>query len=288
MPPMWYKLLKILVLLFALFTTTTTADSAPLMPINTMLGNQAENPIPIPNQNQNQKQKQSPKPRSSSIYHQYHSLNNHQDQYFKGSNTQAQADQAPTTHKHPSDTFVFPETRPRPTYPPLPPLVSNISKPQQECGDNEPLESKSFCTTVKNYPDLSALKGKLSGKFAKFFNEEVPVELSSRVGTGDDEVYLCQSVTRTLYPKMGQKAEDSSWQFIVNDDEFKQGIQVEECTNPGEHCDYTDSFPSRYKTICKQHYVSRNLVSIKNDGKLDVAQDTFKIPSCCKCVLKPI
>lgn len=98
-----------------------------------------------------------------------------------------------------------------------------------QCGDEPNQESKSFCTQVDNYPDLSALKQKLAGKFAKFFNDDLqPTDVSARVGSVDDEAFLCKTNRRILYPKKGMKA-DNTWQLIVNDEDFKQGVQIEEC-----------------------------------------------------------
>ncbi|KAH8313738.1 hypothetical protein KR067_011097 [Drosophila pandora] len=286
MPQMWCRLLRILVLLFAFFAMTTTTDNAPLMPINTMLGDQSQNPIPNPNQNQNQ----APKPRSSNIYHQYHSLSQQQDQYFKGTTPQTQADQVPTTHRQPSDTFVFPGSAghgPRPIYPAHSLLGVNDTAALQQCGDAKP-ESRSFCTQVDNYPDLSGLKMTLSSKFSKFFSDVVPTDVSARVGTEpDDTIYLCRVTPRTIYPKKGLTT-NNSWELIVNTDEFKQAIQIEECEIPNGPCEFTDSFPNGYKSYCKQHYVTRNLVSIKDEGPLDPSPESFRIPSCCKCVLKKV
>ncbi|XP_017036983.1 protein spaetzle isoform X3 [Drosophila kikkawai] len=260
-----------------LFNTTTadSAPSSPVMPIPTML---AAQPQP-----QSQSQRQSPV--QTSHYHQYHGLSQ-PDQYFKGTNAQAQVQQqqqqpqqqstpAPHIRRPPSDTFVFPGSEKR---------YLNVSNSSQ-CGDEPNQESKSFCTQVDNYPDLSALKQKLAGKFARFFNDELqPQDVSARVGTADDEVFLCRTNRRILYPKKGLKA-DNSWQLIVNDEEFKQGIQIEECEEKDLPCGYAENFPQRYKPVCRQHFVMRNLASIPNSGQLDVVQDVFKIPSCCKCVL---
>ncbi|XP_070142945.1 protein spaetzle isoform X5 [Drosophila kikkawai] len=255
-----------------LFNTTTadSAPSSPVMPIPTML---AAQPQP-----QSQSQRQSPV--QTSHYHQYHGLSQ-PDQYFKGTNAQAQVQQqqqqpqqqstpAPHIRRPPSDSS---EKR-----------YLNVSNSSQ-CGDEPNQESKSFCTQVDNYPDLSALKQKLAGKFARFFNDELqPQDVSARVGTADDEVFLCRTNRRILYPKKGLKA-DNSWQLIVNDEEFKQGIQIEECEEKDLPCGYAENFPQRYKPVCRQHFVMRNLASIPNSGQLDVVQDVFKIPSCCKCVL---
>ncbi|XP_034128102.1 protein spaetzle isoform X6 [Drosophila guanche] len=257
-----------------IFNTTTT-DYAPLMPIHTMI-----------DQSQPQPQQQTqPQPQATpSHYHQYHSLSQ-QDQYFKGTN--------PATVTMPDQQGEAQRTRQPPENPvmhqmrtPEPPLIKRDIPQCVEDQDNH--KSKSFCTEVQNYPDLSRIKGKLSQNFSNFFSdpEPVPMDISSRLGP-NDEVFLCRSHRRYLYPKSGLKS-DNTWQFIVNNEEFKQGILIEECENEDMPCDYSSSFPQRYKPICKQHYVMRMLASIRNTSgeELDVAQESFKIPSCCKCVLK--
>ncbi|XP_034128097.1 protein spaetzle isoform X2 [Drosophila guanche] len=278
-----------------IFNTTTT-DYAPLMPIHTMI-----------DQSQPQPQQQTqPQPQATpSHYHQYHSLSQ-QDQYFK---VQRSPDGKlnlvfndtfvslqgtnPATVTMPDQQGEAQRTRQPPENPvmhqmrtPEPPLIKRDIPQCVEDQDNH--KSKSFCTEVQNYPDLSRIKGKLSQNFSNFFSdpEPVPMDISSRLGP-NDEVFLCRSHRRYLYPKSGLKS-DNTWQFIVNNEEFKQGILIEECENEDMPCDYSSSFPQRYKPICKQHYVMRMLASIRNTSgeELDVAQESFKIPSCCKCVLK--
>ncbi|KAH8363329.1 hypothetical protein KR084_008448 [Drosophila pseudotakahashii] len=312
MTPMWIALLKILVLLLTIFTAyeakdfdgvirelftvtndtglfifnTTTADSAPFMPIPTKQ-NQNQSPIPEPNRH----------------YNQYHSLSQ-PDQYFKvqrspdgklnlvfndtfvslqQSSTEVPSDQAQHPPRRPMDSFVFPDS----------PLVTNRSQQSlinatnsKEPCSNSKDSSKTFCTEVDDYPDLSQLKSKLD-KFAKFFvSDLLPTDVSSRVGDSDkEEKFLCKSTRRLMYPKKGQKT-DKTWQLIVNNEEFKQGIQIEECEGDGVACQYAFNFPNNYKPICKQHYMQQTLASIKNEGELDVVQQTFLIPSCCKCALR--
>ncbi|XP_017131756.1 protein spaetzle isoform X6 [Drosophila elegans] len=188
---------------------------------------------------------------------------------------QADQPEKPAQHRVPSNTFVFPD--------------SSGTFRYQPCGKDSNEESRSFCTQVDDYPDLSGLKMKLENKFAKFFLDDLqPTDVSARVGSpDDDEVFLCKTNRRIMYPKKGQRA-DNTWQLIVNNEEYKQGIQIEECEGADQPCDYTANFPNTYKPICKQHYVLQNLASIETSGKLDVVQQTFKIPSCCKCALKRV
>ncbi|XP_017144626.1 protein spaetzle isoform X2 [Drosophila miranda] len=277
---------------------TTITDNAPLMPIHTMIDHQSQPQQPTQPLSKPQPQPQ-PQP---SHYHQYHSLSQ-QDQYFK-----VQRSPDGKLNLVFNDTFVSlqgtnPATVPeqqdpaqRTRQPPENPVMHHmktttlpvIKRDIPQCVEDQANhKSKSFCTQVENYPDLSLIKGKLSQNFSNFFSdpEPVPVDISSRLGP-NDEVFLCRSRRRYLYPKSGLKS-DNTWQFIVNNDEFKQGIMIEECENEEMPCDYSLSFPQRYKPICKQNYALRTLASIRNtSGELDVGQESFKIPSCCKCVLK--
>ncbi|KMZ06213.1 protein spaetzle isoform X10 [Drosophila simulans] len=276
MTPMWISLLKVLLLLSA-FVGMTTADSAPFMPIPTQ-----HDDLP---QKQKQNQNQSPIPETNRHYHQYHSLIQ-PDQYFKRTDTEVQSEQ-PTPPRHPSDTFVFPDSpiakyRP-PQSPPRP--LRNDTKERNPCAKDESQHLRNFCTNVDDYPDLSGLTQKLKNNFAKFFSNDLqPTDVSSRVG-GSDERFLCRSIRKLVYPKKGMRADDT-WQFIVNNDEYKQAIQIEECEGADQPCDFAANFPQSYNPICKQHYTQQTLASITSDGELDVVQHSFKIPSCCKCALK--
>ncbi|XP_023176569.2 protein spaetzle isoform X2 [Drosophila hydei] len=305
-----------------LFNTTAMNDDASLMPISTVLGQQpaadqftttnithTQTSMQIQTQTQSETQSQSASQAKPKHYHQYQSLN-HQQQSFK---VQRSPDgklnlvfnepivslqttiQQPTQQQQPltppqqqpqqprrpiSDVIVFPDSidKYRPTRP-TPIDTGDL------CVDGFN-QSRSFCTKVNNYPDLSGLKGILSRRFANFFSDEPqPTDFGLRMN--DDEMYLCNSHVRYLYPKLGQRL-DLSWQYIVNTDEFKQGILIEECDHEGESCQFLDSFPNNYVPVCKQHYVIRHLATINNasSGQPEVANEPFKIPSCCKCVIK--
>jgi len=123
-----------------------------------------------------------------------------------------------------TSVIVFPDSIDK--YRPSQPSAPSIDTGDHQCVDGFN-QSRSFCTKVNNYPDLSGLKGILARRFANFFSDEPqPTDVGLRIN--DDEQYLCSSHVRYLYPKLGQRL-DLSWQYIVNTDEFKQGILIEEC-----------------------------------------------------------
>ncbi|XP_037730979.1 protein spaetzle isoform X3 [Drosophila subpulchrella] len=279
---------------------TTTADSASFMPIPTQRGGTSQGL----NRNQKHNQNQSPIPDPNRHYHQYHSLSqSDQDQYFKvqrspdgklnlvfndtfvslqNVSAEVQSDQPQHLQRHPSDTFIFPDSPLATHRPPLTPPqpLNNTLSP---CRNNSSDQLKTFCTEVDDYPNLSKFKAKLEQTYAKFFMTNIqPTDVSSRVGGDPADMYLCKSNSRVIFPKLGQKT-DNTWELIVNDEEHKQGILIEECLGADKPCDFASNFPNHYQATCKQHYIQQTMVSIQGD---DVGQAPFRFPSCCKCALK--
>nr|NP_733195.1 spatzle, isoform D [Drosophila melanogaster]AAN14395.1 spatzle, isoform D [Drosophila melanogaster] len=270
MTPMWISLFKVLLLLFAFFAT--------IVYINIELTKRHEAEV-----------------RAEKTVADYKALlatiNNggpgkSASNHLQRTDTEVQSEQ-PIPPRHPSDTFVFPDSpiaKYRPPQSPARPL-RNDTKEHNPCAKDESQHLRNFCTNVDDYPDLSGLTHKLKNNFAKFFSNDLqPTDVSSRVG-GSDERFLCRSIRKLVYPKKGLRADDT-WQLIVNNDEYKQAIQIEECEGADQPCDFAANFPQSYNPICKQHYTQQTLASIKSDGELDVVQNSFKIPSCCKCALK--
>ncbi|XP_039493715.1 protein spaetzle isoform X12 [Drosophila santomea] len=168
-----------------------------------------------------------------------------------------------------------------------PPHSQNDTKDQNPCSKGNMHKHKTFCTEVDDYPDISSLTQKLKTNFSKFFgNDFQPTDVGSRFGDADER-FLCRSIRRTIQPKKGIKA-DNTWEYIINTDEFKQSIQIEECEGENQACDFAANFPQNYNPVCKQHYTQQTLASLKSDGKLDVVLEAFMIPSCCKCALKAV
>ncbi|XP_068156759.1 protein spaetzle isoform X6 [Drosophila tropicalis] len=332
MPPMWWKLVKIVLLLFALFTTivcinseitkrreaeaaastTSSPSSAPsaeaaettAIPIDTtafmsdsllsIMRNKAwnhndEKEMEVKTNKQQETQK-GPHITTPTVWHELpaEDIEARVLSIFKVSdgegvmlfNTTQTVAQQPPQQPHTPRKPISDSDRHRPSTVPI------IDTGDHECVDGFN-QSRSFCTKVNNYPDISALKGVLLRKFPNLFiDEQPPTDVGLRMQ--DDELHLCNSRTRYLYPKLGQRL-DLTWQYIVNTEELKQGILIEECEGENESCLFLDSFPQNYTPVCKQHYVIRHLATINNgsQGTPEVANEPFKIPSCCKCVLKP-
>ncbi|EDW98554.2 protein spaetzle isoform X2 [Drosophila yakuba] len=278
----------------------TAADSAPFMPIPIQRDDppQKQNLKHNLKQNLNLNLNQSPIPETNHHYHQYQSLIQ-PDQYFKvqrspngklnlvfndtfvslqRTEAEMQSDQ-PSPPRHHSNFNQHTSQ--------APPHAQNDTKDQNPCSKGNMHKHKTFCTEVDDYPDISSLTQKLKTNFSKFFgNDFQPTDVGSRFGDADER-FLCRSIRRTIQPKKGIKA-DNTWEFIINTDEYKQSIQIEECEGENQACDFAANFPQNYNPVCKQHYTQQTLASLKSDGKLDVVLQAFMIPSCCKCALKAV
>ncbi|XP_055389809.1 protein spaetzle-like [Condylostylus longicornis] len=155
--------------------------------------------------------------------------------------------------------------------------------------DNNGIVSSSFCTQVDNYPIDDVIKAiqEDSTKFEAVFGEdslpEIPTEISQRIDPDFGEETLCQSVERLIFPQAGM-TKDNNWSFIINHENYTQGIRIEECLKPGKPCLMAENFPNGYRTECKQKYIYRQLLSMNEHGI--IKKDQFQLPSCCKCYIK--
>lgn len=100
-----------------------------------------------------------------------------------------------------------------------------------KCADNLP-----FCENVETYPYHHLQQVLNTNNVYKdlFGVDEVP-QLANRIGEDgqmeDEEMFVCKSVTKTIYPKIG-KNKDSKWKYIINqskDERYIQGVRVELC-----------------------------------------------------------
>uniref|UniRef100_A0A1A9ZPZ0 Spaetzle domain-containing protein n=1 Tax=Glossina pallidipes TaxID=7398 RepID=A0A1A9ZPZ0_GLOPL len=150
-------------------------------------------------------------------------------------------------------------------------------------------QGKTFCTKIRNYPKLGHLENILKREFPNvelFFgvDKDVPDNITQRMNVPFEDS-LCKSHEKIIYPEAAE-SESSNWSYIVNNPNFKQGIRIEECENEGSQCNSMLSLPKDYYATCKQNFIFRSLVALTPDGKL--INDHFKMPSCCKCVVKSV
>lgn len=145
-----------------------------------------------------------------------------------------------------------------------------------------------FCTEVDNYPvNVVEIVIKTDvKKYEGLFGDDLvsSLNISERFDPGEEEV-LCKSEEKLIYPKLA-KSNNDTWLYIINHNEYRQGIRIEMCASgtAGKKCSLTDSFPNSYTTECRQKYIYRHLVALNE--KKETIKELFRFPSCCQCVIK--
>lgn len=159
--------------------------------------------------------------------------------------------------------------------------------PDDEYICSERLEGKPYCLDVPNYLESSRLDKIDENKFEKFksyFKDDLvqPPNITQRMNSEPQEEYYCSSTSHLIYPKSAETKE-SKWLLVVQHENHKQGILVEQCDNEDKPCRFQELLPKFYTSRCKQNYIFRTMV-VSVDGKLH--EEQVKMPSCCKCVLR--
>lgn len=169
--------------------------------------------------------------------------------------------------------------------PPTSDQVPPVTK-KESCSPDFPI-----CNNVENYPHekINDIVAKYKQQYAGVFGEDVVVpegdNLVTRFDTSSDRP-LCYSVERLIHPQEGF-TKDKINLTIVNTKEYKQGVRVELCSNAGQICNELEGLMGQQRTECKQLYHYRTLLAVHpKTGEL--YKESFKLPSCCKCVIKPL
>lgn len=139
-----------------------------------------------------------------------------------------------------------------------------------------------FCERIFDYPEEiinNAIQQNSSIKF--FATIDVIPDVVKRIGVGNTP--LCASTEQVIYPRSAE-SKSKEWFVIVNQDNFKQGVRIETCSNENSKCNIVDNLPEGYETICKQKYIYRQLAAVSENGKINV--DMFRFPSNCCCHVK--
>ena len=113
----------------------------------------------------------------------------------------------------------------------------------------------------------------------------VPVkeEVSLRTPLDIEENPLCEARQDHIFPQKGQNAK-GQWKFIINTDDYKQGISINKCKENHEQqpCKYNGE-PGFYPnaTVCHQLYSRHDFLALSENGQIEY--DSFKVPSACVC-----
>ncbi|XP_062565567.1 protein spaetzle-like [Armigeres subalbatus] len=164
-------------------------------------------------------------------------------------------------------------------------VESRIDK-TEDCNPDYPI-----CTNVIDYPQqlVNDIIARQEYRFAEVFGDDVVIDnddtLEKRFDTSDDE-FLCTSIEKLVHPQSGYTIHNKLV-MIVNTPSYMQGVRIETCRNPGKACHKLEHLVSLYSTECKQLYHYRTLLAFDALTKQPY-KESFRLPSCCKCVIKPL
>jgi len=149
-----------------------------------------------------------------------------------------------------------------------------------------------FCDFAADYPrdivpdprfqGASLIKGKIfsSGSFDSSVNDVPGTKRFNIGGFGERKERACKVRRDIIYP---QKARNSQgdYLFIVNQDTFRQAVEVEQCVNEGSECLTDSDAPSSGSTVCRQEFATHRLYATSGNG--EQVYDSFSLPSACLC-----
>lgn len=140
-----------------------------------------------------------------------------------------------------------------------------------------------FCERASYYPEEIINEAIQQNDSIKYLaTEDTLPSLVERIDATDDTP-LCVSHEKVIFPQSAE-SKNKEWFFVVNQDNFKQGVRIETCNNENHSCSIGDNLPEGYKTMCKQKFIYRQLAAISDNGEIN--PEMFRFPSSCCCHLK--
>ncbi|XP_011182424.2 uncharacterized protein LOC105212255 [Zeugodacus cucurbitae] len=156
--------------------------------------------------------------------------------------------------------------------------TSNEALEDDEIVCAERRAGKSYCKEVDNYMEatrLDKIDPKQFEKFKAYFTDDIamPQSIATRM-----EVEVTEKPSNTksnvIYPE-GAESMDAQWLLVVQHEQHKQGILVEECEN-----EENSTLPLEDKSNCKQNFIYHKLVVLVNGV---MKMEMVKLPSNCDC-----
>jgi len=93
------------------------------------------------------------------------------------------------------------------------------------------------------------------------------------------ESRACDHRKGTVYPKKAKNIE-GKFVFIVNDERYRQSVEIEQCVSEGDPCQ-NDSDAPLPTTVCRQKFATYRMYVINQEGRQ--VYDSFSLPSACLC-----
>jgi len=136
-----------------------------------------------------------------------------------------------------------------------------------------------FCEEIDDYPTWVKVNDDVEA--AKLVKDTIfDTKLSVRISDFYKESRACDHRKSTVYPKKAKNVE-GAFVFIVNDEQYRQAVDIEQCLGEGEPCRTDEDAPSFGETVCRQKYATYKMYVINQEG--EQVYDSFSLPSACLC-----
>merc|ERR1712232_1310269 len=172
----------------------------------------------------------------------------------------------------------------------FPDLEIQRDKRQEEDGAEEPAlilpcpDGELFCDGITDYPtNINIADSVVASRLIRNaifdakpnFTTETPLLRSNFL----KESRSCDHRKGTVYPKKAKNIE-GQFVFIVNDEKYRQSVEIEQCISEGDPCQ-NDSDAPLPTTVCRQKYATYRMYVINQEGRQ--VYDSFSLPSACLC-----
>jgi len=155
-------------------------------------------------------------------------------------------------------------------------------------GNVSPCEAQSdFCIFPADYPegvvpdkslrDALLIKDKI---FNTGFVDTSVNDIGTRFNRPGEKERACRVRRDVIYPRKARNVK-GSFMFIMNQGEFRQAVEVEQCEDEGEECKTDGDAPSTGTTVCRQEFSTHRLYALGSNGQQ--VYDSFSLPSACLC-----
>lgn len=143
-------------------------------------------------------------------------------------------------------------------------------------------KGSTFCVNPAEYPErLVNVAIERNNSLRLLANDDRVRTIVQKLSDDVNEVPLCRAHTQVVYPRSAESAE-RDWLYVVNQENFRQGVRVATCAEEGSDCGGLDDYlPGGYSVRCKQNYIYRELVAVLPDGA--VVKRSFRLPTSCCC-----
>ncbi|XP_063591000.1 uncharacterized protein LOC134768239 [Penaeus indicus] len=155
--------------------------------------------------------------------------------------------------------------------------------------DSPCLEDQDYNDNLKQHVELLLSDPSINAVvrdplFKQILNDETVASRTRPVTTrlGVSETPVCQSEETLIFPKRAKSA-SNEWVFVLNHENVEQALRVEKCINEGAACEFETPLPSEIRTVCRQKYVYRRMLTV---GTNKIQPEEVLMPSCCVCYRK--